>query len=314
MENTADRSTQGVSAAVLAAIVLLLAVSGFALPLGLLLVLPVAAGLALLHRAGALAGGDLEFPPRPDWLSRGLLSGLVAGAAMLVVFFAAFSAAGVFGSLMGRSQSSLTAVQVGAWFFNLAHNNITDMAQRSAYLSLGLHFAMGLAFAALYGRYVEPRLTGPHWLRGVIFAAIPAALSVLVFFPLAGGGLLGLALGAGPLPLLGNLVLHAVYGATLGALYGPLGDALPGDEPADAEEVADLQHSESAAAKGIVGGMAAGLVAGLLMVTVFGQAAQARPDADVLGMVLVGGGFGALVGSMFGLPTGSGAAPRHRHV
>ena len=44
-----------------------------------------------------------------------------------------------------------------------------------------------------------------------------------------------------------------------------------------------------------------GLVAGLVMVTLFGQAAQSRPDADVLGMVLVG--------SMFGLSAGGGLAP-----
>ena len=42
---------------------------------------------------------------------------------------------------------------------------------------------------------------------------------MIIFLPLAGGGLLGLGLGAGPLPILGNLLVHLVYGVTLGFLY-----------------------------------------------------------------------------------------------
>ena len=50
------------------------------------------------------------------------------------------------------------------------------------------------------------------------FALIPAA--VPHHLPAAdGGGLLGMNIGAGPLPILGNLILHLVYGAVLGSAY-----------------------------------------------------------------------------------------------
>lgn len=59
-----------------------------------------------------------------------------------------------------------------------------------------------------------------------MFSLIPWAFSLVVFLPLVGGGFLGLGLGAGPLPILGNLLLHAVYGVTLGSVLG-LEDVAP---------------------------------------------------------------------------------------
>ena len=53
---------------------------------------------------------------------------------------------------------------------------------------------------------------------------LPALVSLVVVLPLLGGGLFGLALGAGPLPIIGNVLLHVVYGAILGVVYGPWGD------------------------------------------------------------------------------------------
>ena len=52
------------------------------------------------------------------------------------------------------------------------------------------------------------------------FALLPWLVSLVIFMPLLGGGILGLSLGAGPLPIVGNLVLHALYGAVLGVVWG----------------------------------------------------------------------------------------------
>ena len=51
----------------------------------------------------------------------------------------------------------------------------------------------------LYALLFEPRLAGPGWFRGLMFAVAPSLLSVTVFLPLVGGGLSGAAFDAGPL-------------------------------------------------------------------------------------------------------------------
>ena len=53
----------------------------------------------------------------------------------------------------------------------------------------------------------------------MLFSLVPWLLSLLVFFPAVGGGLFGADLDAGPLPAIGNLVLHLIYGAILGTVY-----------------------------------------------------------------------------------------------
>src|SRR5207247_9080454 len=88
------------------------------------------------------------------------------------------------------------------------------------YSATAVFFLGGLLWAVLYGFVAEPRLSGTSWERGVKFALIPWVLSLVIFLPLVGGGILGMSLGAGPLPLLGNLILHVVYGAILGFVYG----------------------------------------------------------------------------------------------
>src|ERR671933_647575 len=80
----------------------------------------------------------------------------------------------------------------------------------------GSAVAVGWWPRAIVARFAAPHLRGPDWWRGVQFAVLPAMVSLVVVLPLLGAGLLGLRLGAGPFPLLGNLLLHALYGATLG--------------------------------------------------------------------------------------------------
>ena len=88
---------------------------------------------------------------------------------------------------------------------------------------------------------------------------------MLAFLPLVGGGFFGASLGAGPLPALGNLLLHLAYGATLGTMYGPVGD-IPADElsrTAPADDPRLVEHYEQTAARGIMVGALAGGMAGI---------------------------------------------------
>ena len=100
----------------------------------------------------------------------------------------------------------------------LVNNPVAERTADGVLLAIGANLAMGLLLALVYARYVEPRLSGASWWRGMQFALVPWLLSLIIFLPLMGGGLLGMNIGAGPLPILGNLILHLVYGAVLGVL------------------------------------------------------------------------------------------------
>ena len=251
--------------------------------------------------------------PKIGWLSQSVLSGFIASMAMLLAFALAYAIALSVAALMGVSGADTASrATMAGWLYNLAHNPLTDRAQSSLYFAVGAHVTMGLVFAALYAYWAEPRMWGSHWVRGLVFSAIPWLFSVAVFFPLAGGGFLGTALGAGPLPFLGNLVLHGIYGAVLGAMYGPWGDIMPAvEETRTAEHYRAMAEAEGAAAKGVI----SGLVFGLFLGAAGGGLLQAMPNLGggpttltILGLALMGGALGALVGSLLGLPQGVKAA------
>ena len=235
----------------------------------------------------------LHYPvrtPREGWLRNGLLAGLVATGAMSLALLAAYSLAAAVGTPVGGT--------LGRWLWALTHNRLTEAVGGRPMLFVGLQLSMGLALSVLYAGFAEPRLRGPGWLRGLLFALAPWALSVIVFLPLVGGGLAGLALGAGPLPALGNLVVHLVYGATLGATY-----AIPetaGLEDSE-EDFAAAVGADRGAALGIVVGALVGAGLGALIVAAGGSNPLLPSDALVLGGGLVGGAAGGLVGSLAGL-------------
>jgi hypothetical protein len=184
------------------------------------------------------------------------------------------------------------------WFWALAHNPITQAVGSAPMLTLSLQLALGLAFSAIYAGFAEPRLPGAGWVRGLLLSLALWLLSVAVFLPVAGGGLLGLALGAGPLPALGNLIVHLVYGTVLGATY-------------EIRETSGLDEtvSDAAAASSADRGAAAGMVVGLLfgagvsglLETLAGTNPLLPPGGLVVGGGLIGAGWGALLGSFVGM-------------
>ena len=240
-------------------------------------------------------------------MRRAVIAGFVATVAMTLALLLAFFAARELGSPTRPDYAS----QPGPpqWLWALAHNPITEMTRGALPAAFALHLALGLMWALLYAAFFARRLPGEDWQRGMAFSLIPYVLSLVVFFPLARGGLFGLALGAGPLPILGNLILHLVYGATLGALYGRIGDRVLTESGVPlAEEAARLAKAERAAAAGIVVGAALGVVMGVAGGRLFGGLGPVA-DAGIVAALfwaLVGGSVGALVGSLAGL---GGPAP-----
>jgi membrane protein DedA with SNARE-associated domain len=172
----------------------------------------VASGLALAALIGWLVWSARRTPttpivllPRAERLRRGLLAGLLGALVPTLLANALLPIAGLF----------IHAPAFGSLVADLAeHGSIRAIANVTTVAFLTISMLWG----ALFG-IVQPLLPGPLWLRGSIFAVGPLALSLLAILPLSGGGLLGLELGAGLLPLLAELVRSLVYGLTLGIAY-----------------------------------------------------------------------------------------------
>ena len=82
------------------------------------------------------------------------------------------------------------------------------------------HFFIGTLVWGIVFVLVEPWLAGPRWLRGIEFSIGPWILMMVLLMPPAGAGWFGANLGYGA-PL-AALVLHIIYGFSLGAIYGAL--------------------------------------------------------------------------------------------
>jgi membrane protein DedA with SNARE-associated domain len=82
-----------------------------------------------------------------------------------------------------------------------------------------LFIPAGILWAVAYAVWIEPRLSGPDWLRGITFSLVPTIFSWLVVFPLLGAGPLALRLDVGQVLVASELVRHALYGAALGLSY-----------------------------------------------------------------------------------------------
>lgn len=239
---------------------------------------------------------------RRGWLADAIIAGFVATGASTLTLVAAYLAAAAIGEPRGDF--------LRVWLWELTHNPVTGFTRNAPAIALGLHMLFGLVWAVLYALFFEPRFNRPGWQEGALFALIPWVLSLVVFMPASGAGILGLGLGAGPLPVLGNLVLHLVYGATLGQLYDRSADAVDTAESAPlAGRVTSpgVAHSESFAAWGIVGGVLVGAVVGvglalLLPPRTVGESLGGWTTGLILSGALAGAAVGAMVGAFAGLP------------
>ncbi len=240
--------------------------------------------LLISGRRATAAGGSSA-------VALALLAGFVASVAMVLAFGVAFAAALV----LGRVPIPV----LSTWFRGLTSNALIDLAGPNLYAATALFFVGGVLWALLYGLVFEPRLSGAGWQRGLEFALVPWLFSLLVVLPLVGGGLLGFGLGAGPLPLLGNLILHVVYGATLGSIFSSADSVV--DRPSHRAADDDLRLgrlSEVGAARGVVAGLVVGILVGLVMATLVQFGEGFNPLALAVAVALMGAGFGGFIGSI----------------
>lgn len=234
--------------------------------------------------------------PREDWLRAGILAGFLGTFAMTVILVAAYWLASAIGTADGGV--------IQRWSWALVNNPVARRTADEVLLAIGANLAMGLLLALVYARYAEPRLHGPSWWRGMQFALVPWLLSLIIFLPFMGGGVLGMEIGAGPLPVLGNLILHLVYGAVLGSAYAEATEDWLDDTEADRVNAA---AAERGAAIGLVVGLVPGLVAGWLIAPAFDGLVGRSESA--IGIAFIGAAIGLAIGSFAGMGRAQGPPP-----
>ena len=78
------------------------------------------------------------------------------------------------------------------------------------------HLMIGVMLAIIYAA-VAQWLPGPSWVRGALFGVVPWLVAQLFVIPM-----MGMPLFSGSVVMaMGSLVGHLVYGAAVGAVYGP---------------------------------------------------------------------------------------------
>lgn len=227
-----------------------------------------------------------------DRLARALLAGFVgttlAGAVALLAYFLA--------SVLGPVISGT----FGVWLVALARNSATNTVQDALAKALLVNLGVGIIWSLIYVYMFEARLSGPGWQRGALFALGPWVLSLVVFLPLVGAGFLGLAIGAGPLPIFGNLILHLVYGATMGEMYAlELAEGVELDgRPARHTALANLAAERGLALGMVVAGILGAIVG--IAITLF-MGGSVPVSLGALAGLAFGASAGALVGFFIGL-------------
>lgn len=225
---------------------------------------------------------------RSDWIRAGVLAGFIATFAMAATITLAWLVANAVGDANGN--------QVSRWIYNLSENQIVDRVGDAFLVGVALNLLVGIAWALLYARFAEPWFGRSTIVTGMLFAMIPFVISVAVVFPLMNAGFLGSDLGAGPLPFLGNLVLHLVYGGVLGFMYAIESERGIANR---ANERRANATAEVGAALGVLAGGVIGAIGGWLVAPTMDNLAD-RPVITLAG-VLVGAAAGASAGSFLGM-------------
>jgi uncharacterized membrane protein YagU involved in acid resistance len=101
---------------------------------------------------------------------------------------------------------------------NPVEMNTQMMGAQTPLVGWIVHFLIGTFLWGILYALIAPRLPGAHWFRGILFATGAWLLMMITLMPMAGAGLFGLKMGL--MAPIATLILHWIYGAVLGGLYG----------------------------------------------------------------------------------------------
>lgn len=120
--------------------------------------------------------------------------------------------------------ATLVMTAVGLWaapLMGMPAMNPADMlaGQMGGSLVLGwaAHMMIGITLAIIY-TFVAEWIPGPPWARGALYGLAPFLLAQVAVMPM-----MGMPLFSGSVVMaMGSLIGHLVYGAIVGAIYGPI--------------------------------------------------------------------------------------------
>jgi len=84
----------------------------------------------------------------------------------------------------------------------------------------GAHFFIGTVAWGILFAYLARVLPGAYWMKGVVFASGAWLMMMIILMPMADDGLFGLKLGL--MAPVATLMLHMIFGAQMGWVYGAL--------------------------------------------------------------------------------------------
>jgi membrane protein DedA with SNARE-associated domain len=154
-------------------------------------------------------------PERDALLRAGALAGVLATITSTLLMNVAINLAGGI-TFNFSAPGTLVEQTARRMAFALAH----DLQPVALFIAVPAYLAVGGMWGAVYGAWVEPRLPRdwPDWRKGLVFAAAPLAVSLLLVLPVLGLGFLGVG-ATGPVALTGEVIRHVAYGAMLGFMY-----------------------------------------------------------------------------------------------
>ncbi len=146
-------------------------------------------------------------------LRAGAVSGLLATVGATLLMNVAINLAG---GIAFNAPGTLVERTAARMAFALAR----DVQPVFLFIAVPAYVAVGVLWGVVYAAWAEPRLPPQwtDWQRGLMYAAMPFLVSVLVVLPVLGLGVGGLG-ATGPVAFTGELIRHAVFGVLLGLIF-----------------------------------------------------------------------------------------------
>lgn len=141
-------------------------------------------------------------------IGKAILAGFIATLVMTMIMYMAplmgMPKMDVAAMLGGMLSQTMPAPLSGAWL-----------------MGMFLHVVNGsLVFPLIFAHVIYDRVSGAPWRRGVVWGLILWFISQAMVMPMMGAGFFSSHVAQPMMTVVGSLMGHIIYGATLGGIYG----------------------------------------------------------------------------------------------